>query len=128
MTTPFVVGRHHPISGGAAEKLTVGRRHCLLSYLRGPDGARRGRREGRKGGAAGDGGRVAEPQSPPLRPEVLLDGGQPPSATPVTAMRQEPPRPPGRTRRLLSHVVVSRTAQPATLLRRRDPGRCSTRT
>src|SRR4051812_16710045 len=51
---------------------------------RGPDGAGGGRREGRKGSAAGDGGKVSEPQSPRLRPEVLLDGAEPPSATPVT--------------------------------------------
>src|SRR3954447_25439871 len=101
MTTPFVVGRHHPISGGAAEKLTVGRRHCPFSYLGGPDGARRGRRGGRKRSAAGDGGKVSEPQSPRLRPEVLLDGAEPPSASPVTDATGAA-RPPGRTRRLLA--------------------------
>src|SRR3954447_10699715 len=83
MTTPFVVGRHYPISGGATEKRTVGRRHYLLSCLRRAGWGSQGRREGRKGSAAGDGGKVSEPQSPRLRPEVLLDGAEPPSAAPV---------------------------------------------
>src|SRR4051794_41746468 len=80
MTTPFVVGRHYPISGGATEKRTVGRRHCLLSYLRRAGWGSQGRREGRKGSAAGDKvqASVATPSS-----RGLARWAEPPSATPV---------------------------------------------
>src|SRR3954453_13984398 len=129
MTTPCVVGRHYPISGGAAEKRTVGRRHCLLSYLRGPDGARRGGGKVVRDSAAGGGGEVSERQSPRLRPEVLLDGAEPPSAAPVAdATGAAPPYREDEAAPVARGGLASRTAQPATLLRRRDPGRCSTRT